>query len=75
MGARSGLILPITALAIYVLGGVGAFGGIALIVFMKGRDLFGYGDGRSIGFLFLCTGVCLSLLGVILMRIFRNRGW
>ena len=75
MASRNGLVLPVSALVIYILGGVGIFGGIALIVFMKGRDLFGLGDGRSLGFIFLCTGVCMSLLGVFLMRIFRNRRW
>ena len=75
MPSKKGLVLPVAALTIYVLGGVGIFGGIALIALMKGRDLLGFGEGRSIGFLFLCSGVCLSLLGVILMRIFRNRRW
>jgi len=31
------------------------------------------GDGRGIGFLFLFTGLCISVFGVLLMRIFRNR--
>jgi hypothetical protein len=75
MASRNGLALPVTALVIYVIGGVGIFGGIALIAFMKERDLFGLGDGRSLGFLSLCIGVCMSLLGVFLMRIFRNRRW
>ncbi len=65
--------LAIVALAIHVLGGISMFGGLALVFFMKGRDLFGLGDGRSIGWLFLCVGLSLSMLGVLLMRIFRNR--
>jgi hypothetical protein len=47
---------------------------MGMIGFMKGRDLWGWGDGRSIGFLFLCAGLSLSVIGVLLMRIFRNRG-
>ena len=73
MVKRQGSSLAIVALVIYILGGVAAFGGLALVFFMKGRDLMGLGDGRSIGWLFLCVGVSLSILGVLFMRIFRNR--
>lgn len=66
--------LGIGALLIYILGGVGVFGGIWLIVFMRGKDLMGLGAGHTIGYLFLCVGAALSILGVLLMRIFRNRG-
>jgi hypothetical protein len=74
MVRRRGSALGIAALAVYVVGGVSTFGGMGLVAFMKGRDLCGIGDGRSIGWLFLCVGLCLSILGVLLMRIFRNRG-
>lgn len=70
---RQGSALAIIALVIYMLGGVAAFGGLALVFFMKGRDLMGLGDGRSIGWVFLCVGVSFSILGVLFMRIFRNR--
>ncbi len=66
--------MAVVAFAVYILGGISAFGGLALIFLMKGRDLFGWGEGRTIGYLFLCVGACLSVLGVLLMRIFRNRG-
>jgi hypothetical protein len=74
MARRQGNALGILALAVYIIGGVSTFGGLGLVAFMKGRDLFGLGDGRSIGLLFLCVGLCLSILGVLLMRVFRNRG-
>lgn len=67
------LWLAILAISIYLLGGIGTFAGIALIMFMKGRNLWGWGDGQSIGYLFLCVGLSFSVLGVLLMRIFRNR--
>ena len=73
MAKRQGSTLAIIALVIYMLGGVAAFGGLALVYFMKDRDLMGLGDGRSIGWVFLCVGVSLSILGVLFMRIFRNR--
>jgi len=74
MAQKQGIGLALIAFAVYIAGGLGCFGGIALIVMMKGRDLWGWGDGRTIGYLLACVGVCLSILGVLLMRIFRNRG-
>jgi len=74
MAGRPGIALGVAALAIYIIGGIATFGGAALVVFMKGRDLMGLGDGRTIGYLLVCVGVCLSILGVLCMRIFRNRG-
>src|SRR5512138_868050 len=68
-----GVKLGIAALTIYIIGGIGIFGGIGLIAFMKGQDLWGWGDGRTVGYLFLCIGAAFSVLGVLLMRIFRNR--
>jgi len=70
----SGIKLGIAALAVYILGGIGVFGGIWLIVFMRGRNFMGIGEAHTIGYLFLCVGAALSILGVLLMRLFRNRG-
>lgn len=70
----SGLKLGIAALVLYILGGIGSFGGIAMIFFLKEQDFFGWGQAKSLGYLFLCVGVCLSIIGVLLMRLFRNRG-
>jgi hypothetical protein len=70
----AGITLGVVALAVYILGGLGVFSGIWLIVFMKGRNLWGWGEGHTIGYLFLCIGAALSILGVMLMRVFRNRG-
>jgi hypothetical protein len=74
MAKKQGIGLAVIAFAAYIVGGIGCFGGIGLVILMKGRDLLGWGDGRSIGYLFVCVGLCLSILGVLLMRIFRNRG-
>ncbi|TWJ32668.1 hypothetical protein JN12_00643 [Geobacter argillaceus] len=73
MKDKRGFALGICALLIYIVGGIGTFGGIAMIALLKGHDLWGWGDGRAIGYLFLCTGLALSILGVLLMRILRNR--
>lgn len=74
MANKQGIGLAVIAFAAYIVGGIGCFCGIGLIIFMQGRDLLGWGDGRSIGYLLVCVGLCLSILGVLLMRIFRNRG-
>ena len=74
MAKKQGIGLAVIAFAAYIVGGIGCFGGIGLIMLMKDRDFLGWGDGRSIGYLFVCVGLCLSILGVLLMRIFRNRG-
>ena len=74
MARKQGITLAIIAFAVYIVGGIGCFGGIAMIAFMKGYNLWGWGDARTIGYLFLFVGLCLSILGVLLMRIFRNRG-
>jgi hypothetical protein len=73
MVKRKGMALGVSALIVYIVGGIATFTGMGLIAFMKGHDLFGWGDGRSIGFLFVCAGLCVCVLGVLLMRIFRNR--
>jgi hypothetical protein len=74
MAKRQRMSMGVAALVIYIIGGIATFCGMGLVAFMKGRDLWGWGDGRSIGFLFICAGLSLSILGVLLMRIFRNRG-
>lgn len=74
MAVKQGIGLAVIAFAMYIIGGIGTFGGLALIFFMKNKDLWGWGEGRAIGYLFLCVGLCLSIMGVLLMRLFRNRG-
>ena len=74
MAKQQGIALAVIAITIYLVGGVATFCGLALVVFMNGHDFMGWGDGRSVGWLFLCVGLCLSIAGVLLMRMFRTRG-
>ncbi|WP_321367057.1 hypothetical protein [uncultured Desulfuromusa sp.] len=67
------LIWPVIAFTSYIIGGILTFGGVALIVFMKGKDFWGWGEGHTLGYLFVCVGLLLSILGVLIMRILRNR--
>jgi hypothetical protein len=73
MERTHGTGLVSAALAIYILGGAGTFAGLFLIVFMSGGNLGGWGEARSIGYLLFCVGLCCSIVGVLLMRLFRNR--
>lgn len=72
---KQGIGLALIAFALFILGGIGTFGGMILIGFLPTTDFFGLGHGRGLGYLILCVGLCLSILGVLLMRIFRNRGF
>lgn len=73
MQDKRGWCLGISALTLYVIGGVGAFVGIAMIAVMRGEPFLDWGEGRSVGYLFLCVGLSLTILGVLMMRILRNR--
>ena len=70
---KSGMAGAIFALSIFILGGISTFAGLGLVAFMKGRDLFGLGEGRSFGILLVCVGLLASILGVLVMRLIRNR--
>ncbi len=61
------------ALTIYVVGGLGIMGGLVLIGIYGSQNLWGWGEARSIGYLFFGVGIGLSVLGVLIMRIMRNR--
>jgi hypothetical protein len=58
--------VPILALVLYICGGISTFSGIGLLA-------FGAANRVEIGFGLLIGGVLLSMTGVMLMRIARNR--
>lgn len=68
-----GLILAGLALLVYIVGGLGVMVGLVLIGIVGERDLWGWGQANSIGYLFFGAGLCLTILGVLVMRIMRNR--
>lgn len=74
MAKKQGIALAVAAFVVYILGGIGTFAGLGMILLMRGRDFFGLGDCSSIGYLFLCVGLSSSILGIVFMRIFKNRG-
>ncbi len=63
------------AISVYVIGGLGVMTGLVLIGMVGAQDLWGWGDARSIGYLVFAVGLILSILGVLIMRIMRNRRW
>ena len=68
---RSSTPLALAALVIYLFGGLFTFGGLILSV----RRWFTVGpSGLSSGILMVVVGISLSMLGVLFMRIVRNRG-
>jgi hypothetical protein len=70
-GARSSTPLAMTALVVYLLGGLFTFGGLFLSI----RRWFTVGpSGLASGVLLVVIGVFFSMLGVLFMRIVRNRG-
>lgn len=64
--------LGIISLLVYIIGGIGVFAGIFLIIFVGDTNITGVGNGKSLGYLFVFVGAGLSILGVLLMRIVRN---
>jgi hypothetical protein len=70
-----GWLLAGAALSAYLIGGVGVLAGLVLIGIIGERDLWGWGQANSIGYLFFGVGLCLTILGVLVMRIMRNRNW
>ncbi|MDT8442199.1 MAG: hypothetical protein RQ723_11105 [Desulfuromonadales bacterium] len=62
------------ALFIYVVGGLAIMAGLLMIGVLGHQDLWGWGEARSVGYLFFAVGIVLSVLGVLVMRIMRNRG-
>jgi hypothetical protein len=66
--------LAFAALSVYVIGGMATFAGIGLLLFMRERNLWGWGDGHSLGYLLVCLGLIMTIAGVLVMRILRNRG-
>jgi hypothetical protein len=68
---RSSTPLAITALVVYLCGGLFTFGGLILSV----RRWFAMGPSGLVSGIFLVVaGIFLSMLGVLFMRIVRNRG-
>jgi len=49
--------------------------GLIMIGVMGSQDLWGWGEARGIGYMAFALGIILSVIGVLVMRVMRNRGW
>jgi len=67
------MAVAVTALVIFILGGLATFTGLGLLAFMKHKDVLGLGSGESMGVSLVIVGLIGSVLGVVLMRFYRNR--
>lgn len=74
MRINRNLTLAFAAIVIYLAGGASVFTGIGLLVFGRDVNLSGWGGGATIGYLWLAIGFCFSIIGVLIMRLSRNRG-
>ena len=75
MSRNANLMAAGFALAVYIIGGLAVMTGLGLIGILGAEDLWGWGEARSIGYLVFAVGLILSILGVLIMRIMRNRRW
>jgi hypothetical protein len=73
MKTKTGYALIYASLILYILGGLGIFCGVALMVLMKGKSYGDWGRMDSFGYVLLFVGLGLTILGVLFMRIIRNR--
>lgn len=67
------MLPPLSAFILYILGGVLFFTGVFLISILADSDLFGWGSARTIGYVMVCVGASFSVLGVLVLRLVRNR--
>ena len=63
------------SLFLYIFGGLLIMGGLIMIGILGTQDLWGWGEARGMGYMAFGVGIVLSILGVLLMRIMRNRGF
>ena len=73
MKKNTGYALIYASLILYILGGISIFCGVALMVFMKGQSYGDWGRMDTFGYVLLFAGLSLTILGVLFMRIIRNR--
>ena len=74
MSRWRGLVWAVLALSFYVVGGLLIMAGLILIGIIGSQDLWGWGEARGIGYMAFAIGIFLSIFGVMIMRIMRNRG-
>ena len=62
------------AITLYIIGGLMIMAGLIVVGFFGSADLWGWGEAKGLGYMSFFVGIVLSILGVLVMRIMRNRG-
>ncbi len=70
---RFGLLLAYLALVFNLGGGVAALFGVYLIAFKAKADIAGLGEAHTLGYLLVCSGLCVVAAGVLLARRYSGR--
>ncbi|MDD2557075.1 MAG: hypothetical protein RBR43_01580 [Desulfuromonadaceae bacterium] len=65
---KFGMLLAYLALLFNLGGGIAALFGVYLIAFGAQTDMAGLGEARSLGYLFVCVGLCVVASGVLIAR-------
>ncbi|MCA1797339.1 MAG: hypothetical protein LC645_07350 [Geobacteraceae bacterium] len=68
----SGTFLAYLGLVFNLAGGAGALFGVYLIVFRSQTEIANMGRADSLGYLFVCVGLCIVAAGVLLARYARR---
>lgn len=74
MKDKIGWVYAGLALSLYIFGGLLIMAGLVMIGILGTQDLWGWGEARGMGYLAFFVGIVFSVLGVLIMRIMRNRG-
>jgi uncharacterized membrane protein len=74
MNGWRGWVLAGMALSLYVIGGLLIMAVLIMICILGTQDLWGWGEARGMGYLAFGVGIALSIMGVLIMRVMRNRG-
>ena len=74
MNSKKSWIFAGLAISLYVIGGIMIMAGLIVIGFFGSTDLWGWGEAKGLGYMSFFVGIVLSILGVLVMRIMRNRG-
>lgn len=67
-----GVFLAYLGLVFNLVGGISALGGVYLIAFRSHVDLGGLGQADTLGYLFVCVGLSIVAVGVLIARYARR---
>jgi len=69
---KHGIFFAYLGLILNLVGGVGALFGVYLIAFRAHMEIGNIGRADTLGYLFVCVGLCVVAAGVLLARYARR---